>query len=97
MAQQFACPQYLVTADWLHARLHDSAVRVIDGRPPGPYAAGHIPGTAHVDFMDLSTRDTSPEGLRAWIARMEAAFSAAGTSRPPHPISWTCWLRLMRL
>ena len=78
MAQEFAHPEYLVTPEWVQARLNDPSVRVVDGRPPAQYGAGHIPGAANVDFVDLSTRDTSAEGVRAWIARMEEAFSAAG-------------------
>jgi thiosulfate/3-mercaptopyruvate sulfurtransferase len=80
MADEFAHPEYLVTADWVQVRLNDPSVRVVDGRPPAQYAAGHIPGAANVDFVGLSTRDTSADGVRAWIARMEEAFSAAGVA-----------------
>jgi thiosulfate/3-mercaptopyruvate sulfurtransferase len=80
MADEFAHPEYLVTAEWVQARLNDPGVRVVDGRPPAQYAAGHIPGATNVDFVDLGTRDTSAEGVRAWIARMEEAFSAAGVA-----------------
>lgn len=78
MAEEFAHPEYLVTPVWLHVHLNDPTVRVVDGRPPEQYATGHIAGAANIDFMALATRDTSPAGLRAWIARMEEAFSAAG-------------------
>jgi thiosulfate/3-mercaptopyruvate sulfurtransferase len=77
MAQQ-AAPEFLVTPEWLHAHLNDPSVRVVDGRPPEQYAQGHIPGATNVDFMHIGTRDTSAEGVRAWTARMEEAFSAAG-------------------
>ncbi len=78
MVEHFARPEYLLTPAWLQARLADATIRVVDGRSPNQYAAGHIPGAANVDFIDLGTRDTSADGLRAWIARMEAAFTAAG-------------------
>jgi thiosulfate/3-mercaptopyruvate sulfurtransferase len=77
MAQQ-AAPEFLVTPEWLHAHLDDPSVRVVDGRPPAQYAQGHVPGATNVDFTSIGTRDTSVEGVRAWTARMEEAFSAAG-------------------
>jgi thiosulfate/3-mercaptopyruvate sulfurtransferase len=78
MAREASQAEYLVGPEWLHARLGDPSVRIVDGRPPAQYAAGHIPGATNVDFIDLGTRDTSAEGVRAWIARMEQAFAGAG-------------------
>ena len=78
MAEQFARPELLVTPEWLHAHLDDPTVRIVDGRTAEKYAAGHIPGAVLVDFYSLNTTDTGPEGMRAWIARMEEAYSAAG-------------------
>jgi thiosulfate/3-mercaptopyruvate sulfurtransferase len=78
MAEQFARPELLVTPMWLNEHLADPAVRIVDGRTAERFAEAHIPGAVLVDFYGLSTTDTSPEGVRAWIARMEAAFSAAG-------------------
>ena len=78
MAQGFAQPELVVTPAWLHAHLDDPSVRIVDGRTAAKYAAGHIPRAVLVDFYSLSTTDTSAEGMRAWIARMEEAFSAAG-------------------
>jgi thiosulfate/3-mercaptopyruvate sulfurtransferase len=75
---QHAAPEFLVTPEWLHAHLSDPSVRVVDGRPPDQYAQGHVPGATNVDFTSIGTRDTSVEGVRAWTARMEEAFSAAG-------------------
>jgi thiosulfate/3-mercaptopyruvate sulfurtransferase len=77
MAQRVA-REFLVTPEWLHSHLNDPNVRVVDGRPPDQYAQGHIPGATNVDFTSIGTRDTSAEGVRAWTARMEEAFSAAG-------------------
>jgi thiosulfate/3-mercaptopyruvate sulfurtransferase len=78
MASEAARPDVLVTPEWLHARLADPAVRIVDCRPPAQYANGHLPSAANVDFIELTTRDTSPDGLRAWIAQMETVFTAAG-------------------
>src|SRR5205814_10166124 len=77
MAEQTAA-DFLVEPEWLHAHLNDPNLRVVDGRPPDQYAQGHIPGATNVNFTGIATRDTSVEGVRAWTARMEQAFSAAG-------------------
>ncbi len=78
MAQPVARPELLVTPAWLHEHLQDSDLRVVDARTSEKHAAGHVPGAALVDTYALSTVDTSPEGVRAWIAGMEDAFTAAG-------------------
>jgi thiosulfate/3-mercaptopyruvate sulfurtransferase len=78
MAEQFARPELLVTPMWLNEHLADPNVRVVDARTAEKYADAHIPGAALVDVYALNTTDSSPEGMRAWIARMEEAFSAAG-------------------
>ena len=78
MAQQFARPELLVTPMWLHEHLADPNVHIVDARTAEKYAEAHIPGAALVDVYALNTTDSSPEGMRAWIARMEEAFSAAG-------------------
>lgn len=40
---------YLVSADWLHARLNDPAIRIVEVGALGPptYGDGHIPGALH--------------------------------------------------
>jgi thiosulfate/3-mercaptopyruvate sulfurtransferase len=78
MAEQFARPELLVSPQWLSEHLDDPNVRIVDGRTAQLYDAAHIPGAVLVDFYALNTTDSSPEGMRAWTARMEEAFSAAG-------------------
>jgi thiosulfate/3-mercaptopyruvate sulfurtransferase len=78
MAEQFARPELLVTPMWLNEHLADPNVWVVDARTAEKFADAHIPGAALVDTYALNTTDSSPEGMRAWIARMEEAFSAAG-------------------
>jgi thiosulfate/3-mercaptopyruvate sulfurtransferase len=78
MAQQFARPELLVTPAWLNEHLADPNVRIVDTRTAELFGAEHIPGAALVDTYSLNTTDSSPEGMRAWTARMEEAFSAAG-------------------
>src|SRR5579884_2795290 len=81
MAEQFARPELLVSPQWLAEHLDDPTVRIVDGRTAPLYDTAHIPGAVLVDFYALNTTDSSPEGLRAWTARMEEAFSAAGIAR----------------
>jgi thiosulfate/3-mercaptopyruvate sulfurtransferase len=78
MAQQFARPELLVTPAWLNEHLADPNVRIVDTRTAELFQAEHVPGAALVDTYSLNTTDSSPEGMRAWTARMEEAFSAAG-------------------
>jgi thiosulfate/3-mercaptopyruvate sulfurtransferase len=80
MAQQFARPELLASPQWLAEHLDDPNVRIVDGRTAPLYDAAHIPGAVLIDFYALNTTDSSPEGMRAWTARMEEAFSAAGVA-----------------
>ncbi|SRR5579884_2435966 len=78
MAEQHGRQVYLVTAAWLKTHLDDPDVRIVDTRNPALFEAGHIPGSVFVDVRNLDVTDTSPDGLGAWVARLERAFSAAG-------------------
>src|SRR4051812_24368307 len=78
MTDAHAGHAYLVTPDWLYERLEDPMVRVVDTRSQALFDAGHIPGAVFVDVRWLDVTDTSPAGMRAWIGRLEKAFSAAG-------------------
>ena len=78
MARAFVRPEFVVTPEWLHAHLNDANLRIIDARTPQKYEAGHIPGAVLIDLYALNVTDTSAEGMAAWMAKMEEAFSAAG-------------------
>lgn len=61
-----AAPQRLVDADWLHTKLKDPKVQVLDARLPefhsgdnagGMPRAGHIPGARNVPFSSLLEAD----------------------------------------
>src|SRR5581483_1855159 len=58
--------------------LNDPALRIVDTRAAAKYDEGHIPGAVPLDVYSLNVTDTSPEGMRAWTAKMEEALSAAG-------------------
>ncbi|HEX5591076.1 MAG TPA: sulfurtransferase [Candidatus Limnocylindrales bacterium] len=84
----FARPELVATPEWLADQLGRPDVRVLDvrWRPDGTgaavFAAGHIPGAAHVDWrselVESDSTETGP-GLRlAGPERVAAAMSRAG-------------------
>ena len=76
----FQDERFLVDVAWLQAHLDDPRLRLIDGRTPEEYAAGHIPGAANVHFGVLGTQDTDPAGVADFNARQVAALRAAGVN-----------------
>jgi thiosulfate/3-mercaptopyruvate sulfurtransferase len=43
-------PTLRVDAEWIHARLDDPSVAMVDARSDDEFAEGHIPGAHHVDW-----------------------------------------------
>ena len=76
----FQDERFLVDVTWLQANLDDPRLRLIDGRTPEEYAAGHIPGAANVHFGVLGTQDTDPAGVADFNARQVAALRVAGVN-----------------
>jgi thiosulfate/3-mercaptopyruvate sulfurtransferase len=72
--------RFLVDVAWLRAHLDDPRLRLIDGRTPAEYAAGHIPGATNLHFGVLGTQDTGPAGVEDFNARQIAALRAAGVN-----------------
>lgn len=74
----------LADAAWIHERLNDPAVAVIDARPAEHYAArssrdlreGHIPGSGNLYFVELLESEEMPR-LKP-RATAEALFADAG-------------------
>lgn len=84
----FARPELVATPEWLADQLGRPEVRIVDvrWRPDGTaasaFAAGHIPGAAHVDWrvelIEPDDADATP-GLRlAGPDQVAAAFGRAG-------------------
>ncbi len=46
-------PELLAETDWLAGRLSDTMLRVVDARPGGDYAHGHIPGAVNFNGFGL--------------------------------------------
>lgn len=72
----------LITPQELHEKL--GQVSILDFRPAEDYAAGHIPGTQHLDLYGVSLNDTSEAPLNAFLAMFQAQFASRGvtTDRP---------------
>jgi thiosulfate/3-mercaptopyruvate sulfurtransferase len=75
----------LVSADWLHAHLHDGDVRVVDFRwyldgrkGRDAYGRGHIPGAVFVDLEDVTGKDGGGRHPLPTRSQFEAVMRAAG-------------------
>jgi thiosulfate/3-mercaptopyruvate sulfurtransferase len=74
-------PDLLWTREFLHERLDDPSLRIIDVRPGERFAMGHIPGARHFDIYAVNCDDTDDAPLesftRMWaflLARRGVAF-----------------------
>ena len=84
----FAHPELLATPDWLAEQLGRPDLRILDvrwrpdGTGPNLFAAGHLPGAAHLDWRTELTEpegDDALSGLRlAGPGRLAAAMARAG-------------------
>lgn len=72
----FADSKFLITPAELKERLGE--VALIDVRPSGDFARGHIPGAAHFDLYGISLNDTAPEPVNAFLAMMKNLFAMRG-------------------
>lgn len=79
-------PQLLESPRRLAARLGlisaaaDSVV-VLDLRPAEQFAAGHVPGAAHLDLFGLSLVDTDPAPLEAFLWIIAHLLTSRGVRR----------------
>ncbi|MCG8467106.1 MAG: hypothetical protein MJB57_02720 [Gemmatimonadetes bacterium] len=79
----------LVSADWIHERLDDPSVTLIDARPENEYTGerpggeglrgGHIPGAYNLYWVDLTRTEDLPE-LRD-LDEVQGRFDEAGASK----------------
>jgi thiosulfate/3-mercaptopyruvate sulfurtransferase len=84
----FARPELLATPEWLAEQLGRPDLRILDvrwrpdGTGPAVFAAGHIPGAAHIDWRaELIEPDDSESGPGLHLAgpeRLAAAIGRAG-------------------
>ena len=64
----YANPHLLISPAALCARLDGAEPPIVlDLRPAEQFAAGHVPGAAHLDLFGVSLIDTDPAPLRAFL------------------------------
>jgi thiosulfate/3-mercaptopyruvate sulfurtransferase len=56
-------------------------VLIVDARPFGDYAKGHVPGAVNIDLMQFHWIDTSKEGIRQFNKQSKILLSNIGVSR----------------
>ena len=54
---------------------------VVDARPFGDYAQGHVPGAVNIDLMQFHWIDTSKEGIRQFNKQTKILLSNIGVSK----------------
>ena len=66
----------LVDPAWVTAQGHDpTRVAFMSEKEAGP---GVIPGSTRLDWPDLEVKDTTPEGLSAWVTSLTSRLPEAG-------------------
>lgn len=86
-----AAPGLLVTPARLARWLRDEAQAgrelplLIDGRPAADFAAGHLPGSVHIDLWGVSLIDTDPAPLRAFLWMVHHVLEQRGV-REDRPV-----------
>ncbi len=88
LVSEFARPEMLATPEWLVEQLGRPDLRILDARwrpdgtGPAAFAAGHIPGAAHIDWRSELAAPAETEGgaglLLAGPDRLAAAMGRAG-------------------
>lgn len=68
----------IVSVAWLRAHLDDPGVRVVDVRPFGQYAAGHIPGAINADLYALKLHSSDPEAIADFDDRVTRLLRGIG-------------------
>lgn len=78
----FVHPELLVTPDALARELqaHHSDILLLDVRPAEAFAAGHLPGAAHVDLFGISLIDTDPAPMRSFLWIVEHLLASRGVT-----------------
>jgi thiosulfate/3-mercaptopyruvate sulfurtransferase len=80
MAPENDNAEVFVDAQWFDRHRKDSAILIIDTRPPKEYWAGHVEGARHFDPYPFAYYDTSEHGLQVFRRQHEWIFSTLGVS-----------------
>lgn len=74
----YANPALLMSVQDLHARLGEENLCVVDARPSHLFAAGHIPGSVHLDLYGISLNNTSDESFDSFMWMFQYLLSSRG-------------------
>lgn len=75
---RLALPGLVVTTAWLAAHIDQPALRLLDVRDAGHFAAGHLPHAVHVDLPALANPAASVPGMLLPPAAFAAQMSRRG-------------------
>jgi thiosulfate/3-mercaptopyruvate sulfurtransferase len=84
----YANAHLLIETGVLAERLGDPGLRVVDVRPEGEYAAGHIPGAVHLSWRVLDDLSANEEGLPIPRATAERLFGELGISESTEVVAY---------
>ena len=70
----------LVDGAWLESHSDDPDLVLVDARPAAAFWKGHLAGARHYDPRLFSYNDTTPSGVKAFVAQSEWIFSALGVT-----------------
>ncbi len=59
----------------------DKSLLIVDARPFGDYAQGHVPGAVNIDLMQFHWIDTSKDGIRQFDKQTKILLSNIGVSK----------------
>jgi thiosulfate/3-mercaptopyruvate sulfurtransferase len=68
----------IVDVAWLQAWQGKPGLRVVDARPLPHYQMGHIPGAVSIDVNLIRMRDSTPNGVAAFLEGARAELRRAG-------------------
>lgn len=73
----------VISPEDLDARIakNDRNLLVVDARPFGDYAEGHVPGAVNIDLMQFHWIDTSKDGIRQFNKQSKILLSNMGVSK----------------
>lgn len=74
-------PALLIDPDELTRLMQVRGVVVLDARPASAFAAGHLPGSVHLDVFGMSLVDTTPAPLKAYEWMVQHLLELRGITR----------------
>lgn len=76
----WAHPEWFATPDWVEQNQHDPGVTLIELIALDEFALGHIPGSAQIDWPDLTLTDSADATVEKWRADVEKRLTDLGVT-----------------